>query len=68
GSTGRPKACMHTHLSVLFTAEAQQRLYRMTAEDVVTAFLTLFHVAGMQASMNAALVSGCEIVLMTRWD
>lgn len=68
GSTGRPKACMHTHLSVLFTAEAQQRLYRMTAEDVVTAFLTLFHVAGMQASMNAALVAGCEIVLMTRWD
>lgn len=68
GSTGRPKACMHTHLSVLFTAEAQMRLYRMTAEDAVTAFLTLFHVAGMQASMNAALLAGSEIVIMTRWD
>jgi fatty-acyl-CoA synthase len=68
GTTGRPKACMHSHLSVLFTAVLQARWYRLGRDDVLTGFQPLFHVAGMQGSMNAAIVAGATLVLLARWD
>ncbi len=68
GTTGKPKACMHIHRSVLFTAVLQARWYRLGNSDVMTGFMPLFHVAGMQGSMNAAVVAGATLVLMARWD
>ncbi|HEX9469699.1 MAG TPA: long-chain-fatty-acid--CoA ligase [Bradyrhizobium sp.] len=68
GTTGKPKACMHSHYSVLFTAALQARWYQLGNADVMTGFMPLFHVAGMQGSMNAAVVAGATLVLMARWD
>jgi fatty-acyl-CoA synthase len=68
GTTGRPKACMHSHRSVLFTAVLQARWYGLGGDDVLTGFMPLFHVAGMQGSMNAAIHCGATLVLMARWD
>lgn len=68
GTTGKPKACMHTHRSALFTAVLQARWYGMGPDDVMTGFMPLFHVAGMQGSMNAAMVAGATLLLMARWD
>jgi len=68
GTTGKPKACMHSHRSALFTAVLQARWYRLGNDDVMTGFMPLFHVAGMQGSMNAAVVAGATLVLMARWD
>jgi fatty-acyl-CoA synthase len=68
GTTGRPKACMHTHAGTLFTAQAQVCWYGYNDVTVVTGFMPMFHVAGMQVSMNAGLVAGATVVLMTRWD
>ncbi|MBR1126736.1 long-chain-fatty-acid--CoA ligase [Bradyrhizobium iriomotense] len=68
GTTGKPKACMHTHRSALFTAVLQARWYGLDGGDVMTGFMPLFHVAGMQGSMNAAIVSGATLLLMARWD
>jgi fatty-acyl-CoA synthase len=68
GTTGKPKACMQTHRSALFTAVLQARWYRMGADDVMTGFMPLFHVAGMQGSMNAAMTVGATLLLMARWD
>lgn len=68
GTTGKPKACMHSHRSALFTAVLQARWYRLGGADVMTGFMPLFHVAGMQGSMNAAIVAGATLVLMARWD
>ena len=68
GTTGKPKACMHTHHGVLFTAVLQARWYGMGKDDVMTAFMPLFHVAGMQGSMNAAITVGATLVLTARWD
>jgi fatty-acyl-CoA synthase len=68
GTTGKPKACMHSHRSVLFTAVLQARWYRLGHDDIMTGFMPLFHVAGMQGSMNAAIVAGATLVLMARWD
>jgi fatty-acyl-CoA synthase len=68
GTTGKPKACMHTHGSVQFTAVAQAAWYGFDSQSVVTAFMPLFHVAAMQASMNAGIFAGATLVLMARWD
>jgi fatty-acyl-CoA synthase len=68
GTVGRPKACMHHHSGVTFTAAAQAKWYGLDETSVVTAFMPLFHVAGMQASMSAGLFAGAALVIMSRWD
>jgi fatty-acyl-CoA synthase len=68
GTTGRPKACMHTHRAMLFTAQAQLRWYGVDRQSVVSGFQPLFHVAGMQHSMNTPIVAGAAMVITTRWD
>lgn len=68
GTTGRPKACMHSHSGALFVAKAQVLWYRLDRQSVMTSFMPLFHVAGMMASMAAALYCGAALILMTRWD
>ncbi|MEO3474447.1 long-chain-fatty-acid--CoA ligase [Roseomonas sp. CAU 1739] len=68
GTTGKPKACMHTHAGTLFNVFAQQQWYGYGEDTVITAFMPMFHVAGMQVSMNGGLYAGATIVLMTRWD
>ena len=68
GTTGKPKACIHTHASVLHTAILQARWYGAEDGTVLTAFMPLFHVAGMQFSLNGGLASGAAMVIMTRWD
>lgn len=69
GSTGRPKACMHTHDGVNFTAYAQALWYDYHSPGaVITAFMPMFHVAGMQVSMNGGIAAGATLLVMTRWD
>jgi fatty-acyl-CoA synthase len=68
GTTGKPKACAHTHASTLFTAIAQAKWYSYDDDTVVTGFMPMFHVAGMQVSMNGCVVAGVTTVIMARWD
>lgn len=68
GTTGRPKACMHTHHSVLFTAFVQARWYVYGDYTVLTGFMPMFHVAGMQLSLNGCAACGATVVVMARWD
>lgn len=68
GTTGRPKACMHSHGGAQFVAKAQAMWYRIDRQSVMTSFMPLFHVAGMMASMATALYAGAALILMTRWD
>ena len=68
GTTGRPKACVHLHSAVTFTAAAQATWYGLDESSVMTSFMPMFHVAGMQASMSAGLWAGAALVIMTRWD
>lgn len=68
GTTGRPKACMHTHRNAQFVARAQARWYQLDRESAMTSFMPLFHVAGMMASMAAGLHAGASLIIMTRWD
>ncbi|HYG54784.1 MAG TPA: AMP-binding protein, partial [Burkholderiales bacterium] len=53
GTTGKPKGCMHTHHSVQSTT-VHYPLWRGTLDHAITlSALPMFHVTGMQASMNS---------------
>lgn len=69
GTTGKPKGCIHTHRSLMFTSVTGAIWSGTAAPDHVTlAVLPLFHVTGMQVSMNAAIYSGATLVILPRWD
>ncbi len=69
GTTGKPKGCIHTHRSLMFTSVTGAIWSGTGAPDHVTlAVLPLFHVTGMQVSMNAAIYSGAALVILPRWD
>ncbi|MDX1781342.1 MAG: long-chain-fatty-acid--CoA ligase [Thalassovita sp.] len=68
GTTGQPKGCMHTHKSLYVTALGGVVWNPMGKDDLSLAVLPFFHVTGMQASMNAPLLTGGRIVIMTRWN
>ena len=68
GTTGFPKGCMHTHRSVMHTAVVGEYWFHNNADDVRLSVLPLFHVTGMQGSMNGPLFTGSTIVLLPRWD
>jgi fatty-acyl-CoA synthase len=68
GTTGLPKGCVHTHSTVMSTILAGARWFKAGDNPVILATLPLFHVTGMQSSMNGPLYRGASIVLMTRWN
>jgi fatty-acyl-CoA synthase len=68
GTTGNPKGCMHTHRSVMYNSISGPQWFGSQQDMVTLATLPLFHVSGMQGSMNGPLFVGGTIVLMARWD
>ena len=69
GTTGKPKGCIHTHRSLMFTAVASACWSVAVVPDTVSfAVLPFFHVTGMQVGMNAPLFSGGAIVILPRWE
>ncbi len=68
GTTGLPKGCMHTHRSVQANVVGGVTWSSATSSACVLAALPLFHVTGMQGSMNAPIYVGGGVVLLTRWD
>lgn len=68
GTTGHPKGCMHTHRSFMATTVAGPHWQRAFHDETVLTVLPLFHVTGMQNSMNSPIYSGATMVIMARWD
>ena len=68
GTTGNPKGCVHRHRSVQATIHAYYHWSPFTEDTTLLAVLPYFHVTGMQNSMNAPILAGSTLVLMTRWD
>jgi fatty-acyl-CoA synthase len=68
GSTGHPKACMHTHASVMTTVVSGATWLNSPSDQPTLATLPYFHVTGMQFGMNVPVYSGRTIVLLQRWD
>ncbi|MGB3682067.1 MAG: long-chain fatty acid--CoA ligase [Rubrobacteraceae bacterium] len=68
GTTGQPKGCIHTHRTLQATLVGGCVWNATTVASISLCVLPLFHVTGMQHSMNAPIYSGGASVLMTRWD
>jgi fatty-acyl-CoA synthase len=68
GTTGKPKGCMHTHATIQCTAVGGALVEGMSAGSVVLSTAPMFHVTGMQHSLNAGLYAGATIALLPRWD
>jgi fatty-acyl-CoA synthase len=69
GTTGNPKGCMHTHRTVMHTTVAWSAWHDSAAGgECILAVLPLFHVTGMQNSMNGPIYRAATIVIMPRWD
>jgi fatty-acyl-CoA synthase len=68
GTTGRPKGCMHTHRSLQANVVGAGFFVPVTPETVTLVSLPLFHVSGMENSMNGIIHNGGSMVMMTRWD
>jgi acyl-CoA synthetase (AMP-forming)/AMP-acid ligase II len=68
GTTGLPKAVVLSHRN-LVASLCQTRLVHLARPgDVVIAVLPLFHIYGMQVSLNLALHEGTTVVTMPRFD
>jgi fatty-acyl-CoA synthase len=68
GTTGKPKGCMHTHGTVMCTAVGGALWEGMAPYSVALATAPMFHVTGMQHSLNAPVFMGASIALLPRWD
>ena len=68
GTTGKPKGCMHRHRGVMHSAVAIAHWHDVRQHSCTLAVLPLFHVTGMQNSMNAHVYAGSSLVLLPRWN
>lgn len=68
GSTGRPKAVLHTHRGLAYKARSMTRAHGLTGADTALMPSPLAHVSGL---LNSVLVPGAArmpVVLMEKWD
>ncbi len=68
GTTGAPKGCVHTHRTVMTTAVGGVTWIPQSADNPTLVSLPMFHVTGMQNSMNGSIYVGTTMVVATRWD
>jgi cyclohexanecarboxylate-CoA ligase len=68
GSTGEPKAVLHTHRSLAHKAVTMTRVHGLTADDVVLMPAPLAHVSGLLNGVLVPGAAGMRTVLMERWD
>ncbi|MFY4774527.1 long-chain-fatty-acid--CoA ligase [Metabacillus sp. RGM 3146] len=68
GTTGLPRGCMHSNRTVQANTFGGYHWLNATSNAVVLTTLPLFHVTGMIHSMHIPIMSGAEMVILTRWD
>ncbi|MBY0397097.1 MAG: AMP-binding protein, partial [Thermoleophilia bacterium] len=68
GTTGRSKGAMLTHGNLLSNAQVLAREWRFTAADVLLHALPVFHTHGLFVATNVALVAGCPMIFLPRFD
>jgi len=64
GTTGTAKGAMLTHFNLYSNAVHLARHLPFTSTDVSLAVLPLYHIYGMSATMNGALLEGGKVVLL----
>ncbi|WP_374409930.1 class I adenylate-forming enzyme family protein [Hydrogenophaga sp.] len=68
GTTGTPKAAVHTQRNLLANMAIAAQVQGMTASDTVLTVLPLFHVGGLCIQTLPALSVGATVLLHARFD
>jgi acyl-CoA synthetase (AMP-forming)/AMP-acid ligase II len=68
GTTGLPKGVVLTHRSLVASLCQTLAAQEVGERDVVIGVLPMFHLYGMQGSLNLPLHAGATVVLMPRFD
>ena len=67
GSTGQPKAAIHTHDSVIAGAGNSVAAHELTAEDISLLVLPLYHINAECVTLIPTLLSGGTVVVPQRF-
>ncbi len=68
GTTGAPKAAVHTQANLLANMAIAAQVQQLTAADTVLSALPLFHVGGLCLQTLPALAVGACVLLHDRFD
>ncbi|WP_155325827.1 class I adenylate-forming enzyme family protein [Desulfosarcina ovata] len=68
GTTGVPKAAMISVRAFTLAVLINRAWYRLTTADTSLGVAPFFHIMGLQATMVPCLVSGCTLLVITRFD
>ncbi len=68
GTTGVSKGCMHTHRTIMHSLVGAALWEGFHASSVALGTAPMFHVTGMQHTMNASIFAGASIAVLPRWN
>ena len=68
GTTGLPKLVELTHQNLIANLAQTRPVHQVREDDVVLVALPLFHIFGLQISLNLALREGATVVILPRFD
>lgn len=68
GTTGAPKGALHTHGSLLASAEAVRVAWRWSESDRLILALPLFHVHGLCVGAFGTLLAGASLLLQPTFE
>jgi acyl-CoA synthetase (AMP-forming)/AMP-acid ligase II len=68
GTTGLPKIVVLSHRNLVASLGQTRLVHKVTADDVVALALPLFHIFGLQVSLNLALLEGATVVILPRFE
>ena len=68
GSSGAPKAVIHTHAALAHKARQMVSLHALTEDDVVMVPTPLAHISGVLYALLVPIAVPMRAVLMGRWD
>ena len=68
GTTGRSKGAMLSHDNLLSNARTLNEVWRFGRDDVLLHALPIFHTHGLFVAINVALLSGCALIFLPKFD
>ena len=67
GTTGLPKGVELTRRNLVASLCQTWLVHQVTEDDVVVAALPLFHIYGLQMTLNLALLAGATVIILPRF-
>ena len=68
GTTGRPKIAVLTHRNLVAAQDMLAHAQFVTEQDVALALAPMFHIYGLQGTLNPGLLQGATIVILPRFE